>query len=202
MTATVLHLVRHGHVLNPRRVVYGRLPGWRLSAEGRRQAEAVAARLRERPIALVHSSPLERALETAAVIAAARDVEVATDPALVESELGALWEGLLWSDVKTARRQEWETYLHRPHEVAFVGETFEALAERMTAALRRVAARHEGGEAAVVSHGDPIKTAVCRLTGLSIARMHDVRVPTGSVVTLELSGDRAAVLDQWAPPLR
>lgn len=201
MTA-VLHLVRHGHVENPERIVYGRLPGWRLSEEGRRQAEAAAERLRERPIALVHSSPLERAMETAAVIAAARGVEVAADPALIESELGALWEGLPWSDVKTRRRHEWETYLHRPHEVAFVGETFEALGERMAAVLRRLAGRHEGGEAAVVSHGDPIKAAICRLTGVPIARMHDLRVRTGSVVTLEVAGGGTRVLDQWTPSRR
>ena len=198
-TTTRVHLVRHGHVENPRRIVYGRLPGWRLSAEGRRQAAAAAERLRGRPIAHVHTSPLERAKETAAVIAAACAAAVTPDPSLIEAELGARWEGLPWTEVKTARREEWEAYLHRPHEIAFVEETFERLGERMAAAIRAIAARHAGGEVAVVSHGDPIKTAICRFTGIPIARMHEVRVPTGAVATLDLDGGRAALVEQWAP---
>jgi broad specificity phosphatase PhoE len=50
---TLVHLVRHGVVENPRRVVYGRTPGWHLSAEGRAQADAAARRLAGRPIAAV-----------------------------------------------------------------------------------------------------------------------------------------------------
>ena len=200
MTKARVHLVRHGHVENPRRIVYGRLPGWRLSAEGRRQAAAAAERLRGRAIAHVHASPLERAMETAAVIAAACKVEVTADPSLVEAELGARWEGLPWTEVKATRREEWDAYLHRPHEIAFIEETFERLGERMAAAVRAIAARHAGGEVAVVSHGDPIKTAVCRLTGIPIARMHEVRVTTGSVVTVDVFGDQATVVEQWSPP--
>ena len=200
MTAR-LHLVRHGHVENPRRIVYGRLPGWRLSAEGRRQAAAVAERLREVPAAGLYSSPLERAVETAEVVAAATGLAVTVDPALIESELGAHWEGLPWSEVKTARRHEWEAYLHRPHDVAFVAETFAALGERMAGALRRIAGLHPGRDVVVVSHGDPIKAGLCVLTGKPIALLHSLQVPTGSIVVAEMDGT-ARIVEQWAPPSR
>lgn len=199
MTATRLHLVRHGHVENPQRVVYGRLPGWRLSEVGRWQAAAVAEHLRGRPIVHVHSSPLERAVETAEAIAAACGAPSSIDAALIESALGAHWEGLPWAEVKGGRREEWEAYLHRPHEIDFAGETFEALGERMAATLQAIAARHAGREAAVISHGDPIKAAICRLTGIPIARMHDLRVPTGSLVVIAIEGGEARVVEQWAP---
>lgn len=202
MTATRLHLVRHGQVENPRRIVYGHQPGWRLSAEGRRQAAAAAARLRASPIAHVYTSPLDRARETADAIAAATGAAVSVEPAVVESALGAYWEGLPWTEVKTARRREWETYLHRPHEVDFVPETFAALAERMTAALRRIADAHAGAEAAVVSHGDPIKAALCALAGVPIARIHEFKVPTGSVVAVDMDARGARIAGRWAPPRR
>jgi broad specificity phosphatase PhoE len=198
VTAARLDLVRHGHVENPDRVVYGRLAGWHLSEDGRRQAAAVAERLRGRALARVYSSPLERALETAEVISKATGAPVVSDEALTESALGACWEGLSWAEVKATRRAQWEAYLHRPHEIDFVSETFAALGQRMASALRRIAAVG-GGEAAVVSHGDPIKAALCTLTGVPIARMHGLRVPTGSLVVVELDGERAAILERWSP---
>jgi probable phosphoglycerate mutase len=194
VTASRIHLVRHGHVLNPRRIVYGRLPGWRLSADGRRQAAAAAERLRGRPIAHVYTSPLERAVETAEAIAAVSGAAVTRDEALIESALGARWEGLPWTEVKTAHREEWMAYLHRPHEIAFVDEGFAALGERMADAIRRIAARHPGGEAAAVSHGDPIKAGLCVLLGRPIARLHDFKVRTGSVAEVEIEDGAARLV--------
>src|SRR6516165_8756543 len=81
---TVVHLVRHGEVANPDGVLYGRLPGFRLSEEGVLQAKAAAAFLAGRDVALLLSSPLERALETAAPIAAQFGLEVRVDERLIE----------------------------------------------------------------------------------------------------------------------
>jgi probable phosphoglycerate mutase len=199
VTATRLDLVRHGHVENPLRKVYGRLPGWKLSSAGRRQAEEAAERLRGRPIAHVYSSPLERATETAARIAAACGTPVSVDDDLIESALGAHWEGLGWSEVRTKHHAELDAYLHHPHEVDFVDETFAALGERMARALRAIAARHAAQEVVVVSHGDPIKAAVCHLTGKPIAEMHELRVPTGAMVAIEIAADAVRIVERWEP---
>src|SRR5262249_54565843 len=66
----VVHLLRHGEVSNPRGVLYGRLPGYHLSEEGRLMAKAAAGFLAGRDVTVLRSSPLERALETAAPLAA------------------------------------------------------------------------------------------------------------------------------------
>lgn len=200
MTATRVDLVRHGHVENPRRRVYGRLPGWKLSAQGRAQAAEVARRLGGRPVVHVYSSPLERATETAAMIAAACGAPVSVDHDLIESALGAHWEGLSWAEVRTTRHEELDAYLHRPHEVDFVDETFAALGERMARALRAIARRHPGREVAVVSHGDPIKAALCHLEGRPVAELHGRRVRTGALVALEMEADAVRIVDEWEPP--
>ena len=199
MTATRLDLVRHGNVENPQRKIYGRLPGWTLSAEGRRQAAEVAEHLRGRPIVHIYSSPLERATETAAAIAAACGAPVSIDHDLTESALGAHWEGLSRAEVRTARHAEWDAYLHRPHEADFGDETFASLGERMARALHAIAARHPGQEAVVVSHGDPIKAAVCHLTGTPIATVHALRVHTGSLVAIEMGSGTARIVERWEP---
>ena len=82
---TVIHLVRHGEVENPKGIIYGRLPGYHLSERGLRQARGAAEHLAEREIGAVWSSPLERARQTADAIAAPHGLEVVVDPRITES---------------------------------------------------------------------------------------------------------------------
>src|SRR2546423_2146046 len=84
-TKTVVHLMRHGEVYNPDGILYGRLPGFRLSDLGQKMAERVADHLADHDIKAVVASPLQRAQETAAPIAARHDLEVRTDERLIEA---------------------------------------------------------------------------------------------------------------------
>ena len=82
---TVVHLLRHGEVHNPEGVLYGRRDGYHLSDLGRQMADRVADALADRDITHVRSSPLERAQETAAPMAAAHGLEIVTDERVIES---------------------------------------------------------------------------------------------------------------------
>ena len=197
---TVLHLVRHGQVDNPQKIVYGRQRGWRLSDRGRTEAEEVARHLGGRPIARVYTSPLERAVQTATVIAGTCGGEVEPRDDLVEALLCAPWEGLPWREVKRNRAAEWARYLFRPREVGEVAEDLEALAARMQKALRAIASAHPGRQVVVVSHGDPLKAGVLALTGGDLRELHRTPIPTGGLVSLEVEGPGIArVLERWAP---
>ena len=66
---TIVHLLRHGEVENPVGIVYGRLPGYHLSANGRAMASAAADYFADRPVVALFCSPLERAQETARPVA-------------------------------------------------------------------------------------------------------------------------------------
>jgi probable phosphoglycerate mutase len=191
--------VRHGLVENPRRLVYGRLPGWHLSAEGRAQAEAAARRLRGREVAALYSSPLERARETAEVLAATLGVPVGVRDDLTEAALAAPWEGQPWAHVKEAHHGRWETYLHRPLELEDVPEPVAALADRMARAIRDLAAAHPGAEVVAVSHGDPIKAGVLAATGGELAALNRFHLPTGAIVSLNVAADRTVIADRWTP---
>jgi len=197
---TVLHLVRHGQVDNPQKIVYGRQRGWRLSERGRAEAEAVARHLGGRPIARVYTSPLERAVQTATVIAGTCGGEVEPREDLVEAWLCSPWEGLPWREVKRERAREWARYLFRPLEVCDVAEDLRALAARMETALRAIAAAHPEQQVVAVSHGDPLKAGVLALTGGDLGELHRSPIPTGGLVSLEVDGPGAAkVLERWAP---
>jgi len=86
VTRTLVHLMRHGEVHNPSGILYGRLPGFRLSAQGEKQALRVAEHLADRDIVHVVASPLERAQQTAGPIVDSHRLELVTDDRLIEAD--------------------------------------------------------------------------------------------------------------------
>ncbi|MDT5239952.1 MAG: hypothetical protein QOD97_2150 [Mycobacterium sp.] len=81
---TTVHVMRHGEVHNPDKVLYGRLPDFHLSERGRAQAQASADWLADNDIVYLVASPLERAQETAEPIAKSHGLTVDTDDDLIE----------------------------------------------------------------------------------------------------------------------
>ncbi|MBK0866234.1 MAG: histidine phosphatase family protein [Saccharopolyspora sp.] len=153
---TIVHFLRHGEVYNPEQVLYGRLPGYRLSDQGERQAKTVAEFLTGRPVTHVAASPLQRAQQTAEPITAAFALDVHTDERLIESE--NKFEGLRVSVGDGALRspQHWPK-LWNPFAPSW-GEPYLRVAHRMLAAAQRARAAAAGNEAVCVSHQLPIWT--------------------------------------------
>jgi len=163
VTRTVVHVLRHGEVHNPGRLLYGRLPGFRLSEVGARQAELVAAHLAEHEVTHVVASPLQRAQETAGPVAARHRVEVTTDERLIEAD--NVFEGKRVSVGDGALRdpRNWPV-LHNPFRPSW-GEPYLELARRMLAAVHRAREQAAGSEAVCVSHQLPIWTLRRYLAG-------------------------------------
>ncbi|MGO4441982.1 histidine phosphatase family protein [Mycobacterium sp. 2YAF39] len=153
---TIVNVMRHGEVFNPEKILYGRLPDYHLSERGQAQARAVAEWLAERDITYVVASPLERAQETAAPIAALRDLPVDTDHDLIEST--NIFQGQRVSPGDGALRNpsNW-WHLRNPRQPSW-GEPYKEIAGRMTAALDRARIRAAGHEAVCVSHQLPVET--------------------------------------------
>ena len=89
---TVIHLIRHGEVHNPEKILYGRLPGFRLTARGMEQARAAGRLLGGKPLDAVYSSPLLRARQTAREILANRNALKLHISSLI-NEVCALYQG-------------------------------------------------------------------------------------------------------------
>ena len=155
MTTTTVHLLRHGEVHNPGGVLYGRMDGFGLSARGHAMAERLAGHFAAgHDVVHVVASPLRRAQETAAPIAAALGLTVESDARLIEA--ANHFEGLTFGvgDGSLRKPRHWR-YLWNPFRPSW-GEPYREQVARMLAAVvaaRRVA---EGHEAVVVSHQLPI----------------------------------------------
>ena len=168
----VVHLVRHGEVDNPRNVVYADLPGFHLSPRGRKQAAWAGAFLSRRPIMAVYTSPLDRATETASVIASHHGLEPKAVESLSEWKLLNRWRGLLWLEMDSHLPGELEAYLNHPTDMDFASESLHDLAQRLAGTVEELAGRTSGGEIVAVSHQDPIQAARLALTGKSLDDLH------------------------------
>jgi broad specificity phosphatase PhoE len=156
VTATVVHVLRHGEVHNPDRILYGRLPGYRLSVLGERMAEAAVKALADRDVTYVASSPLERALQTAEPIAVHFGLSVTVDDRLIES--ANRFEGKAVGVGDGALRNPRYWWLLRDPFTPSWGEPYRQVARRMYEAVLAVREAAEGHEGVCVSHQLPIWT--------------------------------------------
>jgi broad specificity phosphatase PhoE len=186
---TTVHLLRHGEVDNPGRILYGRLPGFGLSDLGMAQAKLAAEFLAARKIGYLVCSPLERARQTAAPLADATGLDVAIDDRLIEA--ANRLEGRqvaggkgLFTDVSN-----WK-YFVNPLRPSW-GEPYAEIAVRVLAAARAAAATTpDDAEAVCVSHQLPI--VIARRSAEGRRLFHDPRkrqCSLASVTSFTFDGD-------------
>lgn len=194
MADAIGYVVRHGahDWLRPgANRLAGRLPGIPLNDEGRREAERVAAFLEGKPIRWVVSSPIQRTVETAEVIARPHGLAVERDERFIESGLGP-WEGRWVTDIQAEDPETWRMWRDDPTQVRLDGiEPVEEIAERMEAGC--LAWLERGGEGVIVSHQDPITALLCRLIDMPLRSMRRWDIHTGSVSVVRRSRDGVIV---------
>jgi len=153
VVARALHLVRHGEVDNPAGVLYGRLPGFRLSARGERMAAATARAIADLPVTRIVASPLTRTQQSAQPIAEAFGLPVESDDRLIEA--GNRLEGRRSAGLALVTSpRNWPLYTN-PLRPSW-GEPYREIVERMRAAMLDVLRTTESGDAVIVTHQLPI----------------------------------------------
>ncbi|MCZ2127168.1 MAG: histidine phosphatase family protein [Anaerolineales bacterium] len=191
---TLLLLIRHGEneFVKTGKLV-GRLPDVHLNSKGQNQASALGEALRNVPLKALYVSPLERALETAAPIAQARNLSVIEEPNLMDTDIGD-WQGKSWR--RLALKKEWKIVQEAPSRFRFPnGESFPECQTRIVGALERMIQKHKKPQeiVAAVFHADPIKLAVAHFLGMPLDRFQRLGCDTGSLTALYV-GETAAQL--------
>jgi len=190
---TTILLVRHGQTPTTGRLLPGQAPGLHLSDDGKKQAEAAAARIAKlKRVTAIYASPLERARETAMPIARVRGLAVRIERGLMDLDVGK-WTGERLD--KVSKRPEWSTVQRHPSGFRFPdGESFMEMQTRLTDALARLVERHRGGVVVVVSHADPIKAVVAHALGMHLDLFQRLNVAPGSITTIAYAGGPPMVL--------
>jgi len=195
---TIVHLLRHGEVYNPDKVLYGRLPDFHLSDLGREMAERIGEVFERRDITVITASPLERAQETAAPLAARKGIVVGTDDRLIEAD--NIFEGqrVAVGDGVLRQPKTWR-HLYNPFRPSW-GEPYVEVAARMRAAVEAAREAARGHEAVLVSHQLPVWVA--RLDAENRRFVHDPRsrqCNLASLTSLTFDGDRLAAITYTEP---
>ena len=175
------------------KILPGRASGLHLAEAGQTQAQAAADRIAALArVDAVYASPLERARETAAPIAKARNLKVHIDKGLLECNFGE-WTGAELK--KLMKLPEWNTVLRAPSTFRFPsGESFTEMQGRIVNAIDRLRAAHEGGVVVCVSHADPIKAAVAHAMGTHIDLFQRIVISPCSVTAIAYSVGGPVVL--------
>ncbi len=200
MVSTTVHLLRHGEVHNPGRVLYGRIPGYHLSQRGHEMAAVVARALadQQRDIVAVIASPLQRAQETAAPIAEAFKLPIGADERLIEA--GNRFEGTtMGAQPWKLLNPRWWPLLRNPRTPSW-GEPYTEQVARMQAAVDAARDAHAGHEVVLVSHQLPIW--VTRLAYEGKRLWHDPRqrqCTLCSLTSLHFDGDELAGVEYTEP---
>lgn len=198
MSRTVVNLVRHGEVDNPGGVLYGRLPGFTLSAAGEEMALRVAKALQGHDVTVVRSSPLERAVQTAQPIAEQFGIEPSADDRLIESD--NIFEGLTFGvgDGSLRNPSVWR-HLWNPLRPSW-GEPYAEVADRVLAAVADARDAAAGHEAVLVSHQLPIEVVRRRVEGRRLWHRPDRRrCALASITALVYDEERLVGVDYSEP---
>jgi probable phosphoglycerate mutase len=189
---TTFLLIRHGETDAVGRVLAGRTPGWHLNWNGREQVRKLAQRLSRLPIQAVYTSPLERARETAQIIAAVHGLTPRVAEDLGEIHFGA-WEGRVIADLELL--EPWREYnMRRSCTPPPGGEPIGQVQSRMLRRLDCLRALHDNQTVAVVSHGDPLRAALCHYLGVPLDGMLRFEIAAGSVSVVQAGDGDARVL--------
>jgi probable phosphoglycerate mutase len=188
----LLLLIRHGeneYVKTGR--MAGRLPGVHLNDRGLKQAQTLGEALKDIPIKAIYSSPLERAMETAAPIASARKLQIILEPDVIEADIGK-WHGKSLKVLQLTK--VWKIVQNSPSRFRFPdGESFPEIQTRISNALERMIKKHNKPRdiVAVVFHSDPIKLAVSHFLGLPLDNFQRLGCDTGSLTAIYVNDSGA-----------
>jgi probable phosphoglycerate mutase len=196
-----LYFLRHGQTPMSRADLFcgGELDP-PLTEDGLAMAEAFAQAYRHTEWRAIYSSPLNRAMSTAAPLARLLAMPVESRAELAELHYGQ-WDGKTADEISRTNRVEYERWVADPAwNPPTGGETAVALAQRMTRAVEEIAAAYDDGNVLVVSHKASIRVVLCALLGVDVGRFrYRFGCPVGSVSIVEFGAHgplAAAVADR------
>lgn len=188
----VFLLIRHADNDSVGRMIAGRMVGLGLNRQGVMQAARLAERLATLPIERVYSSPLQRAQETAAPIAAQLGLKVQTCEAINEIEYGDWQGGEFQTLAEMAKWQQFNQF--RSGTRIPGGELMLEVQARMVAAIERLREQCPQAVIAVISHGDPIRTVIAHYVGIPLDFMLRIEISLASVSLIAIDDDGPQIL--------
>ncbi|HEX6650838.1 MAG TPA: histidine phosphatase family protein [Pyrinomonadaceae bacterium] len=187
---TTFFLIRHASCSGLGQMLWGRTPGVYLSETGKLQAQRLADRFRGIKLQAIHSSPLERAVETAESLARSMNLEVHRNPAFDEINYGE-WSGKSFQSLSSD--ECWRRFnSHRSATQIPGGESFLEVQSRIVKELNALSS--QAANVAIVSHADVIKAAIGYVADTPIDLLHRLEISPCSVSVIAMNDDSSRLL--------
>lgn len=179
---TSIILLRHGQARNNvERVLTGRRPGVPLTEQGARQARYAARLLADMDITAAYTSPIQRAVQTAQIVAEHNSLGVVQDDRLVEIDMGR-FTGMRYDDLLEKHGNVFLKFYREDAGFAHLGvETFSNVRTRVLDMVRYVLEKHPGENILMVTHMDPIKAILATILDITPNGLHRVIIANGSL---------------------
>jgi broad specificity phosphatase PhoE len=196
---TIIYLIRHGEVDNPRHIIYGRLPGFGLSEKGKKQLEQSGNFLADKKITQFIASPLLRAQQSAEMInshLALPSIQKADEIIEVKTS----YQGRKFDSIDDLQSEIYLKPLQKDDE------TIEQLTNRMVQYITQQKRKHHDKSIAIISHGDPLMALIAAMKKLpptfaSIKKTH-AYINHGEVYQLTFDeNDKATIISVFQPTI-
>lgn len=191
---TIVLLIRHAENDMLEKRLAGRLPGVHLNEKGRQQAETLANALAEAPIKGIYSSPLERAVETAAPLAEKLKLPVQIRQGLIEVDFGS-WEGKPMNYLRSLK--QWKEVREAPATHSFPGgESIAKIQKRASEELTDIISGYDDADyIACFSHSDTIRLLIAHYLNMPLNDFRRLNIDTASITILLLGKGRPRLLN-------
>jgi len=173
-----IYLIRHGQTeWNKEHRVMGLTPV-PLAEEGKVGVSALARELKAKKIPVIYSSTVERALETARILAEEWGAELREEPRLNEAAFEP-WVGKTYHELRDL--EDFKLYFEKPTCARFSnGEGMADIQRRALDAVAHIGETVKTGRAAAVSHSDVIKPILAHYLGMDLDTMHRLSIANAS----------------------
>ena len=189
---TMFFLIRHASCNGLGQTLWGRTPGICLNENGEMQAQRLADRFKDMTLNAIYSSPLERALQTAEVVARKLNLEVTNSDAANEINFGE-WTGKTFAELSSDDR--WRRFNSRRSMTTIPGgESFLEVQNRIVKEIESLAVQHGGARVAIVSHADVIRAAVAYFAATPIDLIERFVISPCSVSVVTVNEESATLL--------
>jgi probable phosphoglycerate mutase len=189
---TTFFLIRHAACGGLGQKLWGRTPGICLNEKGEMQAQRLADRFKHIRLDAIYSSPLERALQTATVIAQNTKLDVIKSAAANEIDFGE-WSGKSFEELSID--EQWRRFnSHRSITMIPSGESFLEVQNRIVKEIEELAVLHSEAQVAIVSHADVIRAAVAYFSAIPIDMIDRFEISPCSVSVVAVNYDHSTLL--------
>ena len=183
---SLIIFLRHGEAKNNvERILAGRTDGFPLTQTGLEQAKKIASFLKPLAISAIYSSPIERALTTATIVAKNLNLDCRVDARLTEIDMGS-FSGMEYEKMFAKYGNVFLKFYQDSNIILENGvESFSNVKKRVLEMVEHCSKEHNSKNVLLVTHMDPIKAMISTILPLKSESLYELIIRNASITIIK-----------------